>query len=78
MTGQFTNEPPLHEFTVDLDLSKALRSLDPHDLHATALFFRAGNMHCSVVRSFALSTNHVRSCKRGWSPLHLTRQSSFL
>ena len=43
---------------VDLHISKTLFSLDPDNLQ----------LHCSVVHSFVLSTNHVRHCKWCWSP----------
>ena len=52
--------------TVHLHLSKALFSMDPDNLQ---LHFFKDWEHCSVVRSFALSTNHVTRCKR-YSSLH--------
>ena len=46
--------------SVDLHLSKSLFSLDLATLQ--------GWEHCSVVRSFVLSTNHITRCKRCRSP----------
>ena len=49
---------------VDMHLSKAVFLLDP-DILQLHLF--KGGDHCSVVRPFVLSTNHVRRCKKGRS-----------